>query len=172
MKTLKFLMLAVLSITVLCCSSSDDSGDGDDVPRDADFSAAINGETFTNYQSALESYYATHAEGTLTIVVTDANTNIVRLFINETHGLQTGSQNIIGNVSPLGYVTTVTVRDQANQITYTSVSGHINILENVQSSGEEDTRYVTGNFELVLNAEMSSNPVTMTGVFENIRYVN
>ena len=172
MKNLKLLMLVVLSVTVFCCSKSDDSSDGNPIPRDADFSATINGDTFANYQSVLDSYYASSTEGTLTIVVTDTNTNIIRIFINETNGLNTSTENLIGDVSPQGFVTTVTVRDQTNQVTYTSASGSITILENVISADEDDIRYVTGNFEIILNAEMSSNPVTFNGVFDNIRFVN
>jgi len=173
MKNLKLMMLIVLSITLFSCNKNDEgSDDGEIIPRNVDFQATINGGTFTDYQSVLDSYFASSTEGTLTIAVTDTNTNIVRLFINDTNGLNTGSVNMIGDESGQGFITTAIVRDQANKVTYTSVSGSISILENVIDADDNDISYVTSSFEIILNSETSADPVTLNGVFEDVRFVN
>ncbi|WP_456438263.1 hypothetical protein [Psychroserpens sp.] len=173
MKNLKFMMLLVLSVALCSCDNSDDSdGGGDPIPRNVDFQATINGGAFTDYQFVLGTYYADSTEGTLIISVTDSNANIVRIFINETNNLGTSTENIIGDESIQGFINTVTVQDQANSVTYTSVSGSITILENVISANENGISYITGDFEIVLNSETSTDSVTLNGAFADVRFVN
>ena len=165
-------MLIVLCITFFACNKSDDSDDRETIIRNTDFTGTIDGGTFNNYQTVLETYVASSIDGTLTIAVTDTNTNVIRLFLNGSTNLNTGSENIIGDSDSQGFITALVFRDQANAVTYNAVSGNIIILDNVVDADETDINYATGKFEVVLNSETNTNPISFRGNFQNIRYSN
>lgn len=169
MKTLKTLSILFLSLVIISCSKKDDGDDGDSAPE-AEFSATINGGGFgSNYSSRLGFYSSDYSDNGLTLAVTDENTNIVRIFLNQTGGFGSGITKIINDVATNGFVTSVVIRDQTNQVTYNASEGEINILENRENPENEDGRLISGNF--TITATSGAGPtITMTGNFKNFAY--
>ncbi len=170
MKTLKTICILFLSVLIISCSKKDD-GDGGGSAPEAEFSATINGGGFgSNYESRLGFYSSDYNnDNALTLAVTDANTNIVRIFLNQTGGFGSGITKIIGDVDTNGFVTNVIIRDQTNQVTYNSSEGEINILENRENPESEDGRLISGNFTITANSGAGPT-VTMNGNFKNFAY--
>lgn len=167
MKTLKTLCILFLSVLIISCSKKDD-GDGGGSAPDPEFKATINGGSFgSNYISELGSYSADSNNG-VTIAVTDSNSNIIRIFLNETGGFDTVIKEI-GNVDENGFVTNVIIRDQAAMITYNSTEGRIVINENKANPEVEGGRLISGTFDVTATIN-TGDTVTMTGNFKNIAY--
>lgn len=166
MKHLKIITVVFMSMLVLSCSGDDDSGGGGDSDPVVQFSATINGSGYTNYLATLGSVTADGDVG-LTIVLTDSNNNIVRIFMNNTGGFNSGVVKKIGNVDGDGFGTNALFRDQGTQITYNSSVGSITIFENVQSNIDPSNRLVTGNFDIIANVN-TGETITIIGTFENI----
>jgi hypothetical protein len=169
MKTLITLSILFLSLVIISCSKKDDGDDGGSAPE-AEFSATINGGGFgSNYSSRLGFYSSDYSDNGLTLAVTDENTNIVRIFLNQTGGFGSGITKIINDVATNGFVTSVVIRDQTNQVTYNASEGEINILENQENPENEDGRLISGNF--TITATSGSGPaITMSGNFKNFAY--
>ncbi|MDC8000280.1 hypothetical protein POV26_04485 [Aequorivita todarodis] len=169
MKNLKTICILFLSVLIVSCSKKDD-GDGGGSAPEAEFSATINGGGFgSNYASNLGFYSSDYSDNGLTLAVTDANTNIVRIFLNQTGGFGSGITKIVGDVATNGFVTGVIIRDQTNQVTYDASDGEINITENRENPENEDGRLISGNF--TITATSGAGPtVTMTGNFKNFAY--
>jgi hypothetical protein len=169
MKTLKTICILFLSVLIISCSKKDD-GDGGGTAPEAEFSATINGGGFgSNYASRLGFYSSDYSDNGLNLSVTDANTNVVSIFLNNTGGFGSGITKIIGDVATNGFVTNVVIRDQTNQVTYNSSDGEINILENVANPETEDGRLISGNF--TITATSGAGPtITLTGNFKKIAY--
>ncbi len=168
MKTLKTICILFLSALIISCSKKDDDGGGS--APDAEFSATINGGGFgSNYASRLGFYSADYSDNGLTLAVTDENTNIVRIFLNQSGGFGSGITKIVGDVATNGFVTNVIIRDQTNQVTYNSSDGEINIVENVANPETENGRLISGNF--TITATSGAGPtITMSGNFKNFAY--
>lgn len=169
MKTLKTICILFLSVLIISCSKKDD-GDGGGTAPEAEFSATINGGGFgSNYASRLGFYSSDYSDNGLNLSVTDANTNVVSIFLNNTGGFGSGITKIIGDVAANGFVTNVVIRDQTNQVTYNSSDGEINILENRENPETEDGRLISGNF--TITATSGAGPtITLTGNFKNFAY--
>ncbi|HET8804003.1 MAG TPA: hypothetical protein VFM72_05440 [Aequorivita sp.] len=170
MKTLKKFSILFLSVLIISCSKKDDGDGGGGEAPEAEFSATINGGGFgSNYSSRLGFYSSDYGTDTgLTLAVTDENTNIVRIFLNNAGGYGSGITKVIGEVSN-GFVTNVIIRDQTNQVTYNSSAGEINITENKENPESEDGRLISGNF--TITATSGAGPtITMTGSFKNFAY--
>lgn len=170
MKNLKTLCILLLSVLIISCSKKDD-GDGGGSAPEAEFNATINGGGFgNNYASRLGFYSGDYSNDSgLTLAVTDANTNIVRIFLNQTGGFGSGITKVIGDVGPNGLVTNIIIRDQTNQVTYNSSDGEINITENKENPESESGRLISGNF--TITATSGAGPtITMTGSFKNFAY--
>ncbi|HBC04785.1 MAG: hypothetical protein CL528_12290 [Aequorivita sp.] len=169
MKTLKTISILFLSLVIISCSKKDDDNGGGSAPE-AEFSATINGGGFgSNYSSRLGFYSSDYSGNGLTLAVTDENTNIIRIFLNNTGGFGSGITKIINDVATNGFVTSVVIRDQANQVTYNASEGEINILENRQNPENEDGRLISGNF--TITATSGSGPsITMNGNFKHFAY--
>lgn len=167
MKNLKTLCILLLSVLMLSCSKKDDRGDS---APEAEFSATIIGSGFgNNYTSRLGFYSSDYSTNGLTLAITDENTNIVRIFLNQTGGFGSGITKIVGDVATNGFVTSVIIRDQTNQVTYDASEGEINILENRENPEFEGGRLISGNF--TITATSGAGPtVTMTGNFKNFAY--
>lgn len=170
MKTLKTLSILFLSLLIISCSKKDDGDGGGGEAPEAEFSATINGGGFgSNYSSRLGFYSNDYSDSGLTLAVTDENTNIVRIFLNNTGGFGSGITKVVGDVATNGFVTNVVIRDQTNQVTYDSTDGEINILENKENPESEDGRLISGNF--TITATSGAGPtITMTGSFKNFAY--
>lgn len=168
MKTLKTICILFLSVLIISCSKKDDDGGG--TAPEAEFSATINGGGFgSNYASRLGFYSSDYSDNGLNLSVTDANTNVVSIFLNNTGGFGSGITKIIGDVATNGFVTNVVIRDQTNQVTYNSSDGEINILENVANPETEDGRLISENF--TITATSGAGPtITLTGNFKNFAY--
>lgn len=169
MKTLKTISILFLSVLIISCSKKDDDGGGS-APEE-EFSATINGGGFgSNYASRLGFYSSDYSDDIgLTLAITDANANIVRLFLNQTGGFGSGITKVIGDVGPNGLVTNVIIRDQTNQVTYNATEGGINITENKANPESEDGRLISGNFNIT--ATSGAGPtITMSGSFKNFAY--
>lgn len=167
MKNLKTICFLFLTLAVISCSKKDDDGGGS--APEAEFSATIKGGTFgDNYTSKLGSYYTDSSVG-LTIAITDANNNVIRFFLNETGGLGSGTDKIIGDIDNNGYYTSVVIWDQGEEIAYNSSEGNIKVLDNKANPEDEDGRLISGNFSI---SAISNTSVTMsmTGTFKNIAY--
>ncbi len=102
--------------------------------------------------------------------ITDANNNVIRIFLNSTDGLNGGVVKEVNNVDPNNFVTQVVIRDQAAMITYNSISGTITILESLVSAEDPDYRLVTGGFNIVASTNTGGD-VTMIGNFEYFKYL-
>lgn len=166
MKTLKTLCIFFLSVAIISCSKKDDDGGGG--APEAEFKATINGGSFgSNYIAELGNYSTDKTNG-VTINVTDSNSNIVRIFMNETGGFDTVIKEI-GNVDGNGFVTNVILRDQQAMITYNSTEGRIVINENKANPEMEDGRLISGTFDVKASIN-TGETVTMTGTFKNIAY--
>ena len=155
-----------LSVAIISCSKKDDDGGGG--APEAEFKATINGGSFgSNYIAELGNYSTDKTNG-VTINVTDSNSNIVRIFMNETGGFDTVIKEI-GNVDGNGFVTNVILRDQQAMITYNSTEGRIVINENKANPEMEDGRLISGTFDVKASIN-TGETVTMTGTFKNIAY--
>jgi len=166
MKNLKSISLLLLTVLLLACSKDDDSSNG---APEAAFTAAINGGSFSNYTANLGFYDASSTQGTLTISITDDNNNIIRIFVNSTGGLSGGVVKQVGDVDSNGFGTNVTIRDQAAQITYSSIDGSVTISRNVANPDDEQQRLVSGSFNITASTNTGTT-VTMTGSYENIAF--
>tara|TARA_R110002124_G_C8974716_1_gene515953 strand:- start:113326 stop:113838 length:513 start_codon:yes stop_codon:yes gene_type:complete len=169
MKTLKTLTILLLTLAIVSCNKDDGDSVGQTDPE-VRFNATINGGTFTNYNSTLGFYDAGSSDGTLTLNITDANNNVIRIFLNSTDGLNGGVVKEVNNVDPNNFVTQVVIRDQAAMITYNSISGTITILESLVSAEDPDYRLVTGGFNIVASTNTGGD-VTMIGNFEYFKYL-
>lgn len=169
MKNFKTICILLLSLVIISCSKKDDDGGGS--APEAEFSATINGGGFgSNYASRLGFYSTDYSnDNGLTLAITDENTNIVRIFLNQTGGFGSGITKIVGDMAPNGFVTNVIIRDQTNQVTYDSSEGEINILENVENPESEDGRLISGNFTITATSGVGPS-ITMTGNFKNFAY--
>src|SRR5690606_7148159 len=167
MKTLKTLSILFLSVLIISCSKKDDGDDQQTAPE-PEFRITIIGGSFgNNYLSELGNYTTDSTNG-LTIALTDSNTNVIRIFMNETGGFASVIKEI-GNVDDNGFVTNVVVRDQDAMITYTSTEGTITILENSANPENSEGRLISGT----LNVTASTNTgetIVLGGPFENIAY--
>ena len=168
MKNLKSLLFVLLIICFFSCS--DDGNEDATLPEEPAFSATLNGATFSNFQSELATVSAESVGANLTITVTDKEMNLFRFFISDISDLDSGSVIEIGDINSEGQFTNVTIRDQANQVTYNAISGEITITNSRIDSSDEDINLVDGFFELILNNGTSSETVTANGVFENISF--
>ena len=166
MRHLKSIGILCLSLLILSCSKDDDSS-GDAL--EAIFTAAINGGSFNNYTAKLGFYDASSSQGTLTISVTDDSNNVIRIFVNSTGGLSGGVIKQVGDVDSNGFGTNVTIRDQAAQITYSSIDGSITIARNIENPDNEQQRLVSGSFNITASTN-TGDTVTMTGSYENIAF--
>jgi hypothetical protein len=169
MRTLKTFLILFLSVLVISCSKDDDS-DGENAPE-AEFNATINGGSFgNNYEARLGFYSSDYTnDNSLTLSITDENTNVIRIFLNQTGGFGSGITKIVGNQDANGFITNVIIRDQANQITYDSTDGEINILENRENPESENGRLISGNFTITATSGVGPT-VTMTGNFKYFAY--
>ncbi|MEZ4793445.1 MAG: hypothetical protein R2783_08310 [Gelidibacter sp.] len=171
MKHFKTLCLVFFAFVLISCGKDDDSVDN---PADnAQFNATINGGTFSNYSSTLGFYIAQPgiSENTLSINVTDSNNNVINMFMNSTNGLGNGTIKEIGDVDTNGFSTTVAIRDQVAQITYTSISGSITITDSRVNPADSEYRLISGSFDIVASINTGTQ-VTMTGTFSNLQYSN
>ncbi|WP_432410995.1 hypothetical protein [Rasiella sp. SM2506] len=170
MKNLKNLFVIALVFTVCACSKKDDDGDGGN-PAQAEFTATIKGGSFgDNYESKLGFYSSDYSnDNSLTLAITDENTNIVRFFLNETGGFGSGITKVIGNKDSNGFITNVVIRDQAAQVTYDATIGEINILENRENPDSEDGRLISGNFTITATSGVGPT-ITMMGTFKDFAY--
>ena len=166
MRHLKSIGILCLTLLTLSCSKDDDSNS--DAPEAA-FTAAINGGSFSNYTANLGFYDASSSQGTLTISITDDNNNIIRIFVNSTGGLSGGVVKQVGDVDSNGFGTNVTIRDQAAQITYSSIDGSVTISHNVAHPDNDIQRLVSGSFNITATTN-TGDTVTMTGNYENIAF--
>ncbi len=170
MKIFKTLSILFLSVVIISCSKKDDGDEGGSAPE-AEFSATLNGGGFgNNYVARLGFYSSDYSnENGLTLAVTDENTNIIRIFLNQTGGFGSGITKIIGDVATNGFITSVVIRDQDAQVTYNASEGEVNITENKANPESEDGRLISGNF--TITAISGAGPtVTMTGNFKNFAY--
>jgi hypothetical protein len=167
MKTIKKISILFIALVTISCSSEDDVKNPADNPE---FNATLNGGPFTDYQATLGYAYAEKgiSGNTLIINVTDSNNNTIRLFLNSTGGLGNGVTKTIGTMDSDGFITTVTIRDQASQITYSSKSGSITILENKENPADDQYRVVSGNFNVITAS--GATDVTISGTFKNIEF--
>jgi hypothetical protein len=168
MKTLKTLCILFLSVAIISCSKKDDDGDGGGGAPPAEFKATLNGGSFgSNYTAELGSYSTDKTNG-VTIAVTDANSNIIRIFMNQTGGFDNVIKEI-GNVDDNGFVTNVILRDQQANNTYYATEGRIVITENKANPESEGGRLLSGTFDIKASIN-TGEMVTMTGNFKNIAY--
>jgi len=167
MKILKPLLFLAIALLVLSCNKDDD---GDNVPE-ANYAALINGGTFNNYNSVMNFYDVSTALDRLTLNITDNNNHIIRIFLNNTGGYGSGISKTIGAADSDGFVTTVTIRDQDNMITYTSVSGTVTITSNNEKPGDSEYRLISGNFNIDATTS-TGDTVNMSGTFSNMQYLN
>lgn len=167
MKNLKLLCILFLSLIIISCSSDNDD-DAGSAPT-AEFNATINGASFgSNYTSTFGSYYTDSSVG-LTIAVTDANQHVIRFFLNNNGGFDSGVNKIIGEIDDDGYYTDVVIRDQTAEISYVSSEGKITITENYKNPEFDNVRLISGSFN-VTSISNSSTTITMIGTFKNIAY--
>ena len=167
MKTLKTLSILFLSVLIISCSKKDDNDDQQTAPE-PEFRITIIGASFgNNYLSELGNYTTDSTNG-LTIAVTDSNTNVIRIFMNQTGDFGPGVKEI-GNVDDNGFVTNVVVRDQDAMITYTSTEGTITILENMANPEDADGRLISGNINVTASTN-TGETIVLGGPFENIAY--
>lgn len=168
MKNLKTICILFLSVLIISCSKKDEDGGGSAPP--AEFNATINGGGFgSNYESRLGFSSNDYTDIGLTLAITDANSNVVRFFLNQTGGYGSGITKIVGDVASNGFVTGVIIRDQNAQVTYNSSEGEINITENRENPETESGRLISGNFTITANSGVGPT-VTMTGNFKNFAY--
>lgn len=168
MKILKTLSILFFSLLIISCSSKDDDNDGGSAPP-SEFNAKISGGSFGgNYNSTFGSYYTDSSVG-LTIAVTDANEHVIRFFLNDKGGFESGVTKIIGEIDNNGYYTSVAIRDQNEQISYNSSEGNVKISENGGNPATEGGRLISGSFNITAISS-SSGTITMTGTFKNIAY--
>ena len=168
MKILKTLSILFLSVLIVSCSSKDDDDDGGSAPP-SEFNATISGGSFGgNYTSTLGSYYTDSSVG-ITIAITDANEHVIRFFLNDKGGFESGVTKIIGEIDNNGYYTSVVIRDQTEQISYNSSEGNVKISENRGNPATENGRLISGSFNITAISN-SATTITMTGNFKNIAY--
>ncbi len=164
MKNLKTFSLLCFALFALSCSKKDDGGS--DTDPAAEFTATINGGTYSNFTATLGSYSADSSNG-LTIAVVDANSNTIRLFMNSTGGFNSGVTKEVGNIDSSGFQTGALFRDAGTQIIYNSISGSMTISQNKESNNDPSNRVVTGSFNITANIN-TGETITMTGTFKNI----
>jgi len=172
MKILKTLCILFLSVVIISCSKKDDGdGGGGGSAPEAEFSATINGGGFgNNYAARLGFYSSDYSDDNgLTLSVTDENTNIIRIFLNQTGGFGSGITKVVGDVATNGFITSVVIRDQDAQVTYNASEGEINILENSENPEIENGRLISGNFTITATSGVGPT-ITMTGNFKNFAY--
>lgn len=76
---------------------------------------------------------------------------------------------IINDISTNGFVNSVVIHDQTNQVTYNASEGEINILDNRENRENEDGRLLFGNF--IITATSGSGPtIIKDGNFKNFAY--
>lgn len=167
------ILLLLVSLVFFTFSCSKDEGSDENPAENAEFNATINGGIFTNYSATLGFYSAEHAVGqnTLTINVTDANNNIVRLFMNDTDGLGSGTVKQINNADSNGFVTNLIFRDQEAQVTYSSISGSITISENIENPSNSEYRLISGSFNVITSTNTGTE-LTVNGTFSNMEYLD
>ncbi len=170
MKTLKTICILLISVLIISCSKKDDDDGGGSAPE-AEFNATLNGGGFgSNYASRLGFYSSDYSnDNGLTLAVTDANTNVVRIFLNNTGGFGSGITKIVGDVATNGFITNVIIRDQTNQVTYSSSDGEINITDNKENPESEDGRLISGNFNITATSGVGPT-ITLIGSFTNFAY--
>lgn len=167
MKNLKTLCILLLSLSIISCSSSDDDGGGS--APEAEFKATIKGGTFgDNYTATFGSYYTDTSAG-ITIVINDENNNLIRIFLNDKGGFDSGVNKVIGEIDNNGFYTGVVIRDQTEEISYNSTEGNINLQENKKNPASDSGRLISGTFNVTAVSNTAST-VTMTGTFKNIAY--
>ncbi|MEW4924544.1 hypothetical protein [Algibacter sp. 2305UL17-15] len=170
MKNLKKVCMLFIALALMGCSKDENN----DNPADnAQFTAAINGGTFTDYSAKLGFYNAEKGigENTLVISITDENNNIIRIFLNGTGGLGNGTIKKIGNVDSNNFSTNVTIRDQAAQVTYSSTSGSITITDSRANPADSGYHLISASFNVTTSTNTGTD-VTMTGTLSNMEYLN
>ncbi len=169
MKNLKTLSILFLLVLATSCSKKDDDGGGGS-PGEAEFNATINGGGFNNYSSNLGSYSTDTSSGTgLTIAVTDANLNVIRFFLNNSGGFDSGVIKEIGN----GSQSSALFRDQAENITYNGSDGSISITENrTNPEGDDSSRIISGTFNITTSDNLGTTIVTLSGSFKDFQYTS
>ena len=167
------ILLLLVSFVIFTFSCSKDEENDEDPADNAAFNATINGGIFTNYNATLGFYSADQGIGqnNLTINVTDANNNIVRLFMNETDGLGSGTVKQINNADSNGFVTNLIFRDQEAQVTYSSISGSITISENIENPSNSEFRLISGSFNVITSTNTGTE-VSVDGTFSNMVYLD
>ncbi|WP_157429289.1 hypothetical protein [Aequorivita sublithincola] len=169
MKNLKTICILFFSVLIISCSKKDEDGGG--IAPEAEFNAIINGGGFGSNYAALMDYYSTNYsnDSGLDLLINDKNTNIVRIFLNNTGGFGSGITKVIGDVAANGLITNVVIRDQNAQVTYNASEGEINITENRENPESENGRLISGNFTITATSGVGPT-ITMTGNFKNFAY--
>ena len=151
MKTLKLLMLVVLSVTVFCCSKSDDSSDGDNNPQNGHFSLIVNGdghteERFELYRDTVETsslglrFFASDDDNNTVYIVLPRPIELDNYGINayNIYDTSVSSMSIMGNgiyLSTDGYVTFTETASTENCDTDFKGSLNINYRRQDNASG-------------------------------------
>ncbi|MEZ4801197.1 MAG: hypothetical protein R2797_00385 [Gelidibacter sp.] len=165
------ILLVAFSLFLFTFSCSKDDNKDDDQTAEPEFSASINGGTFSDYHATLGFYNATSgaSANSLNITITDSNNNIINIFLNGTGGLNSGVIKEMNNVDSEGFVTNLVIRDQAAQVTYTSTSGSITISENREGPSDSGYRYISGDINVTTSTNTGTE-VTITGSFTDFKY--
>lgn len=166
MKDLKTLCILFVSLLVFSCSSDDDGGDSVGSPE---FAATIMGGPFNNYSSVFDYYDANSDNDRVTIIITDTNQNIIRLFMNNTGGYSKGVSKEIGNVDTGGFVTAALFRDQQAQLTYNAFEGNISITEYREDPEDENYTVISGTFSIKATTNTGTE-INMNGSFSNMSF--
>nr|WP_321234199.1 hypothetical protein [uncultured Psychroserpens sp.] len=164
---------AVLFLFLLITSSCSEDDNNNNPADNAQFTATLDGGSFNNYSATLGFYNAELGitNNTLNINVTDANNNVINMFMNSTGGLGSGVIKQIGDVDSENFSTTVVIRDQEAQITYSSISGSITITENRVNPSDDEYNIISGTFNITASINTGAE-VIMTGSFSDLQYFN
>ncbi len=166
MKILKTLVCITLLVTLFACSKKDD--DGGTSAEEASYTATINGGGFTNFSSTLGSYAPDFNSNGLTLAIVDQNSNTIRIFLNKTGGFTSGVVKTIGNEDADGFITSVIIRNDANQQIFGSSEGNITITSNIEDSDNEQN-LISGTINVTANNN-TGTVVTISGTFTNFQY--